>query len=91
MGEAELIKQCMRGVNAARKELYDTYAEQMLSKGHKWDVVSNIFDSLGNVFYDIKPNDDFEYVQIIGRSNNNRTYKWIRKEYIKDDETLMTL
>lgn len=30
MGEAELIKQCMRGVNAARKELYDTYAEQML-------------------------------------------------------------
>lgn len=31
MGEAELIKQCMRGVNAARKELYDTYAEQMLS------------------------------------------------------------
>ena len=27
MGEAELIKQCMRGVNAARKELYDTYAE----------------------------------------------------------------
>nr|WP_312040262.1 Eco57I restriction-modification methylase domain-containing protein [Leuconostoc lactis] len=65
-------------------------AEQMLSKGHKWDVVSNIFDSLGNVFYDIKPNDDFEYVQIIGRSNNNRTYKWIRKEYIKDDETLMT-
>lgn len=24
MGEAELIKQCMRGVNAARKELYDT-------------------------------------------------------------------
>lgn len=62
-------------------------AEQMLSK---WDVVSNIFDSLGNVFYDIKPNDDFEYVQIIGRSNNNRTYKWIRKEYIKDDETLMT-
>lgn len=66
-------------------------AEQMLSKGHKWDVVSNIFDSLGNVFYDIKPNDDFEYVQIIGRSNNNRTYKWIRKEYIKDDETLMTL
>ena len=31
MGEAELIKQCMRGANAARKELYDTYAEQMLS------------------------------------------------------------
>ena len=31
MGEEELIRQCMRGVNAARKELYDTYAKQMLS------------------------------------------------------------
>ena len=31
MGEEELIRQCMRGANAARKELYDTYAKQMLS------------------------------------------------------------
>lgn len=30
MREEELIQQCMRGANTARKELYDTYAGQML-------------------------------------------------------------
>lgn len=31
MGEAELVQQCQRGVNSARKELYDRYAGQMLA------------------------------------------------------------
>lgn len=53
-----------------------------LSKGHKYDVTTNIFDKLGDIFQDSNPS-NLEYVGIYGRQNNNRTLKWIRREYIK--------
>ena len=35
------------------------------------------------VFFDNKPSDDDnEYIQILGRQNNERVYKWIRRDYI---------
>lgn len=43
---------------------------------------SNIFDRLPQVFFDEKPDDKAEYIQILGRVNNERAYKYIRKDYI---------
>lgn len=58
-------------------------AEGVLSHGHKYDVASNAFDRLGFVYFDNKPSDnDNEYIQILGRQNNERVYKWIRRAYI---------
>ena len=57
-------------------------AESKLSTGHKYDLTSNIFTKLADYFFDNKPDDDNEYVQILGRINGKRTIKWIRKEYI---------
>ena len=62
--------------------------EKRLSKGHKYDVTTNIFDKLGEVFYDKKPNDTNEYIGLYGRQNNNRVMKWIKKEYIKGPDNL---
>lgn len=61
----------------------------LISKGHEKDLTTNIFDKLLNItFFEDKPSDDFDYIQIIGRMNNNRSYLWIRKDYIANHENL---
>lgn len=53
-----------------------------LSDGHTNDVSTNIFDRLPQVFYDDCPDDDNDYIQIIGRTGNARCYKYVRRDYI---------
>lgn len=55
-----------------------------LSKGHAYDMSSNIFQRLPEVFYDEIPNDGKEYIKILGREQNKRVYKYIRREYVND-------
>lgn len=62
--------------------------ESMMSKGHKYDVGSNVFDVLEGIFYDEKPNDGEEYVQLFGLKSKHRTYQWIKKSYLKYHENL---
>ncbi len=57
-------------------------AEKRLSVGHRCDVSTNIFDRLPDVFLDQKPDDGKEYIQILGRQNNERVYKFVRRDYI---------
>ena len=65
------------------------YIESLLSKGHKFDITSNIFDKLdGIAFFEQKPNDEFEYIQIYGRKSSVRIYEYIRKDYIMTNENL---
>lgn len=59
-----------------------------LSKGHAYDMSSNIFDRLPFIFYDRKPNDKNDYVRIIGRENNKRCWKYIKREYINNTENI---
>lgn len=65
-------------------------AVAQLSKGHMYDMSSNIFDRLPQVFFDEPQNDRFEYIRMLGRKNGNRTYRYIRREYVKDVENLDT-
>lgn len=61
----------------------------ILSKGHDFDITTNIFDKLSNiVFFDEKPNDGCEYIKIIGRKNNARKFMFIRKTYVENHENL---
>lgn len=63
--------------------------EPLISKGHEYDLVSNIFDKLKDiVFFSNKPNDKLEYIQIYGRIGTQRCYMWIRKDYINICENL---
>lgn len=59
-------------------------AKNRQSKGHLYDMSSNIFSLLPEIFYDEKPNNSFEYIKIIGRENGRRIYKYIRKDYVND-------
>ncbi|MDU5943713.1 MAG: Eco57I restriction-modification methylase domain-containing protein [Negativicoccus succinicivorans] len=59
-----------------------------LSKGHDYDMASNIFERIPEVFFDEKPNDGKEYIQILGREGAKRVYKYIRREYVNDVENM---
>lgn len=57
-------------------------AIEQLSDGHTHDMSTNIFERLPQIFYDEKPQDGFSYIQILGRENGSRVYKYIREDYV---------
>lgn len=57
-----------------------------LSKGHKFDVTTNIFEKLPEIFTDDKL--ESESIQLIGRLNNERVIKFVPKKYIKGPANL---
>jgi hypothetical protein len=63
-------------------------AKALLSNGHDFDVATNIFDSLDFIFLDNKPADGEDYIQILGKQNNERVYKWIKSKYIANHPNL---
>lgn len=59
------------------------YAREILSVGHDYDLKSNVFEKLPDIFLDSNPDEvGDKYIKILGREKNDRTYKWIKKEYI---------
>lgn len=61
----------------------------LISKGHDYDLTSNIFEKLfGIVFFDKEPNTDDEYVRVFGRQDNARAILFIKKRYIAPHENL---
>lgn len=59
------------------------WAEERVSKGHKYDVGSNVFDVFNELFYDSKPEDGEVYAQVCGIEKNERIFKWIKRKYLK--------
>ena len=53
-----------------------------LSKGHEFDLKSNVFEKMEIVFLEKRPQDGREYIRILGRFNNERCYRYIRSDYI---------
>lgn len=74
--------------NAKYKEDENGNSLGLLTKGHDYDMSTNIFDRIPMVFYDKKPNDENEYIRIIGREGNERKTKWIRKDYVNNPKPL---
>lgn len=66
--------------------MHEEHPEAMsqLSNGHPYDVSTNIFERLPQVFFDEKPNDGKEYIRILGRMDNARMLKYVRRDYIRD-------
>lgn len=68
---------------------YNGKIKPLISKGHDFDITSNIFDKLDNiVFFQSKPDDGQEYIRIEGRMNNKRCVRWIRQSFISPHENL---
>ena len=57
-------------------------AISQLSKGHAYDMSTNIFERLPQIFYDKITDEKLDYIRILGRENNMRVYKFIRRDYV---------
>ena len=66
------------------QKLYEDYPEAKgeLSKGHDFDLKSNVLEKLPGIFHKVKPEDSEDYISIFGRANNERVTRYIRREYI---------
>ena len=61
----------------------------VLSKGHDFDLTTNIFDKLeGIIFFEDCPQDSETYIKILGRKANERTYMFVRRDYVEQHENL---
>ena len=67
---------------ARYKEDVDGNNIGQLSKGHDYDMSTNIFDRVPQIFFDQEPKDGHKYIQVLGRENNQRVYKYVREEYV---------
>ena len=63
-------------------------ALSQLSKGHPYDMSTNIFERLPQIFFDTIPEDSHSYIKILGRIGNQRIYKYVRSEYINTPKNL---
>ena len=63
----------------------------LISKGHDYDLTSNIFEKLyGIVFFDEPPHDENQYIQILGRKDNKRQKYYIKTSYVANHANLNT-
>lgn len=68
--------------------LYEEHPElkKLIKPGELKSVGSNIFEKLSTIFLDEPLNENC--IRIYGRQNNERIYKWIKKEYVEEHENL---
>ncbi|MBP4133474.1 Eco57I restriction-modification methylase domain-containing protein [Gallibacterium anatis] len=77
-----------RGQYRYTDAIYEDYPEDMKQISDR-RIASNAFQKLPHLFLDIKPEDGEEYVQIFGRFNSNRVYKWFKKRYMTEPNTFL--
>lgn len=65
-------------------KLYEDYpnAKNQLSFGHAYDMSSNIFERLPQIFTEYQPTDGFDYIKMLGRKDGKRAFMFIRREYV---------
>lgn len=76
--------------NKFTKKLHEDFPKvvDIMSKGHAFDLKSNVFEKLPNVFVEEKPNNGETYCKFLGLINLKRVYRYINKQYINDTVNL---
>ena len=57
-------------------------ASARLSKGHAYDLKSNVFEKLDDIFLEHKPNDNRAYAKVLGLMKGKRVYRFICCQYL---------
>ncbi|MDU2208488.1 MAG: Eco57I restriction-modification methylase domain-containing protein [Veillonella sp.] len=70
-----------RGTYRYSDLIYKDYPDAMKRVSDR-RLASNAFIKLQELFYNDIPNDGNEYIKILGRFDNERLYKWFRRDYI---------
>lgn len=66
------------------KKVYEDFpnAVENFSKGNQYQMSSNVFELIPEIFFDEKPNDGNEYIQLLGVIKNKRIFKFVRRDYV---------
>ena len=86
MSDIVVTRTAYRLTDAMHKEHPE--AIRQLSKGHAYDMSTNIFDRLPQIFFEEKPTDGKSYIRILGRENNERVYRYVKRSYINTAKSL---
>lgn len=71
------------------EKLREVHPEVIKLASKTFDLRSNVLDKLDKViFYDKKPNDNNEYMQVLGLFKKQRAYKFIRRDFIKGPDNI---
>ena len=81
---------CSRKIYKLTEKFYkeNPSAPTYLKDSNNYTIGTNAFDKMAEYFFDEKPNDGAEYVQILGRVGVNRIFKWIRRDYVVETKNL---
>ncbi|MFT8669511.1 MAG: hypothetical protein ABF778_07195 [Liquorilactobacillus hordei] len=55
---------------------------------HAKPVASNVFSRYPEIFFDEKPQDGEDYIQIYGRLSGERVYKFVKRLYVAEHANL---
>lgn len=64
------------------------FAQERQSSGHLYDMSTNIITLLPEIFSDKKPEDSHEYIKILGLLKMKRVYRYIRRDYVNEPDSL---
>lgn len=72
------------------KKMHEDFpnAKNIVSRGHLYDMSTNIMEILPFLFLEREPKDGNKYVKVWGRINNERVLRFIKKEYINEGKNL---
>lgn len=76
-----------RGQYRYSDKIYEDFPLEMKKISDR-RIASNAFTNLPELFTDSKPHDHSEYIQIFGRMNSDRIYKWFKRDYLSEPDTL---
>lgn len=57
-------------------------------KAHSKAVATNVFERYPEVFFDVKPDELVDYIQIYGLLNKERVYKYMKRKYLRNHSNL---
>lgn len=63
-------------------------AVERMSKGHAYDLKSNVLEKLPDIFHEQKPDDGREYIKIFGLVKMKRVERYIRRDYVNSPDNL---
>ena len=63
-------------------------AVKIISKGHANDFATSLMETFSDLFFDTKPDDEHEYIQVHGRQNGERVCKYFRRDWVNSPEPL---
>ena len=77
-----------RGLYRYSDKAYEEQPDEMLKTADR-RIAPSAFERMPNLFAKQKPNDNHDYVQILGNIGSERVYRWFRRDYIAEVDNLL--